>query len=89
MTKLCGIDEKGLIGMGVEQIVHPRSLECVISGAKKKALGDPGTPSEGSIYIKNNQLEQLKVKLSVFLLKEPRGVFLVFAEPESNGQTRI
>jgi excisionase family DNA binding protein len=83
MTRLCGIYKKGLIGMGVEQVVHPRSLECVISSARKKVLGDPGTPSEGDIYIKNNQLEQQKVKLSVFLLKEPRGAFLVFAEPES------
>ena len=89
MAKLCEIDEMGLVGMGIEQVVHPRSLECVISGAKKKALGDPGIPTEGVIYIKNSQLEQLKVKLSVFLLKEPRGSFLVLAQPESNGQPRI
>jgi hypothetical protein len=74
--------------MGVEQIVHPRSLECVISGAKKKALGDPDIPTEGIIYFKNNQLKQLKVKLSVYLLKEPKSSFLVLAEPESNGHTR-
>jgi len=83
MIRLCGIYKKGLVGMGVEQVVHPRSLECVISSARKRALGDPGTPSQGSIYIKNNQLKHRKVKLSVFLLKEPRGAFLVFAEPES------
>jgi excisionase family DNA binding protein len=76
-----------LVGMGVEQVVHPRSLECVISGAKKKALGDPDIPTEGSVYIKNNQFEPLKVKLSVYLLNEPQGSFLVLAEPESNGHT--
>ena len=88
MAKLCEVDEMGLAGMGVEQVVHPRSLECVISGAKKKALGDPDIPTEGIIYFKNNQLEQLKVKLSVYLLKEPQGSFLVLAQPESNGHTR-
>ena len=88
MAKLCEVDEIGLIGMGVEQIVHPRSLECVISGAKKKALGDPDIPTEGVIYIKNRQFEQLKLKLSVYLLKEPQGSFLVLAEPESNGHIR-
>jgi hypothetical protein len=88
MAKLCEVDEIGLVGMGVEQIVHPRSLECVISGAKKKALGDPDIPTEGIIYFKNNQLKQLKVKLSVYLLKEPKSSFLVLAEPESNGHTR-
>ncbi len=44
--------------MGVEQVVHPSSLECVISSARKKAMRDPGTPREGSIYIKNNQLQK-------------------------------
>ena len=88
MNRLCGINKNGLVGMGVEQVVHARSLECVISSARIKALGDPGTPGEGSIYMKNNQLEQRKVKLSVFLLKEPRGAFLVFAEPKSNNRIR-
>lgn len=86
MSNLCGVDKKGLVGMGIEQVVHSRSLECVISGARKKVLGDPGTPSEGSIYIKSNRLEGRKVKLSVFLLKEPQGAFLVFAEPEPNSR---
>ena len=89
MIRLCEVDEMGLVGMGIEQIVHSSSLECVISGAKKKALGDPDIPTEGMIYIKNNQFEQLKVKLSVYLLKEPRGAFLVLAVPESNGHTQI
>ena len=88
MTGLCGINKTGLVGMGVEQVVHPRSLECVISSARKKAFKDPGTPSEGSIYIKNNQLERQRVKLSVFLLKEPQGAFLVFAEPDPNSRSR-
>jgi excisionase family DNA binding protein len=86
MARLCEVDEIGLVGMGVEQIVHPRSLECVISGAKKKALGDPDIPTESIIYIKNNQLDHIKVKLSILLLKEPQGSFLVLAQPESNGQ---
>jgi len=87
MAQLCEVDALGLVGMGVEQVVHPRSLECVISGAKKKALGDPDIPTEGIVFIKNNQFEPLKVKLSVYLLKEPQGSFLVLAEPESNGHT--
>ena len=88
MNRLCNITKNGLVGVGIEQVVHPRSLECIISNARKKALGDPGTPGEGSIYIKNHQPEPLKVKLSVFLLKEPQGAFLVFAEPESNSRIR-
>ena len=88
MNRLCKINKNGLVGVGVEQVVHPRSLECVISNARKKALGDPSTPGEGSIYLKNHQREPQKVKLSVFLLKEPQDAFLVFAEPESNSRIR-
>jgi len=56
----------------------------VISGAKRKALGDPGAPSECSIYIKNRQLDKIKARLSVFLLKEPLGAFLILAQRELN-----
>lgn len=86
MVRLCQVDEIGLVGLGVEQVVHPRSLECVISGVKKKALGDPDIPTTCTIYIKNRQFEQLKLKLSIYLLKEPQGSFLVLADPESNGR---
>jgi excisionase family DNA binding protein len=86
MAALCEVEEKDLVGIGVEQIVHPRSLEQVIAGAKKKALGAPGTQTNCRIYIKNSQVEKLAVKLSVFLLKEPQNAFLILAEPEPNSQ---
>jgi excisionase family DNA binding protein len=85
MAKLCEVKEKELIGMGVEQIVHPSSLEQVICGSKKRALGEPGSQTDCMIYIKNNRSDKIKVRLSVFLLKEPKGAFLVMAERETNG----
>jgi excisionase family DNA binding protein len=80
MADLCEIEEKDLVGMGVEKIVHPDSLEQVISGAKRKALGDPGAQSDCCIYIKSRQLDKIKARLSVFLLKEPPGAFLILAQ---------
>jgi excisionase family DNA binding protein len=88
MANLCEVAEKDLVGMGVEKIIHPDSLEHVISGAKRRALGDPGAPTECSIYIKNRELQKIKAKLSVFLLKEPSGAFLILAQRELNNDAR-
>jgi excisionase family DNA binding protein len=84
MANLCEVEEKDLVGMGIEKIVHPNSLELVISGAKRKALGDPGEQTECSIYVKNRRLDKIKTRLSVFLLKEPPGAFLILAKRELN-----
>ena len=84
MANLCEVEEKDLIGMGIEKIVHPTSLEQVISGAKRKALGDPGEQTECSIYVKNRGIDKVKTRLSVFLLKEPPGAFLILAQRELN-----
>jgi excisionase family DNA binding protein len=84
MANLCEVEEKDLVGMGVEKIIHPNSLEQVISGAKRKALGDPGAQTECSIYVKSRQLDKIKAKVSVFLLKEPLGAFLILAQREMN-----
>jgi excisionase family DNA binding protein len=88
MANLCEVEEKDLVGMGVEKIVHPNSLEQVISGAKRKALGDPGAQTHCGIYIKSSRLDKIKTRLSVFLLKEPPGAFLILAEREMNNAVR-
>ncbi|MGD8304861.1 MAG: helix-turn-helix domain-containing protein [Desulfobacterales bacterium] len=82
MADLCQVGQKHLVGMGIEKIIHPRSLEQVISCAKRKALGDAGTQSECRIYIKNHQADGLKIKCSVFVLKQPPGAFLITAAPD-------
>ena len=87
MAELCEVHQKQLVGMGIEKIIHPRSLEQVISCVKRKALGDPGTQSECRIYIKNHRADGLKIKCSVFVLKQPPGAFLITAVPDLNDQS--
>lgn len=86
MANLCNVHEKKLVGMGIEKIIHPRSLEQVISCIKRKALGDPGTQSECRIYIKNHHADGMKINCSVFLLKEPKAAFLITAVPDLNDE---
>ncbi len=82
MASLCEVEEKDLVGMGVEKIIHPDSLEQVIAGAKRKALGDPGVQTECIVYLKNQRLDKIKTRLSAFLLKEPPGAFLILTQRE-------
>ena len=62
------------------KIVHPESMETVISFAKRRAAGDPEVPRNYRLYIRNNQQEKKKIFMSVQPLKDPAGTFLVLAE---------
>ena len=84
MAGLCEVGQEELVGMGIEKIIHPRSLEQVISCVKRRALGDPEVQSECRIYIKNHQAGGLKIRCSVFVLKQPPGALLIMATPELN-----
>ncbi|MBW2631892.1 MAG: hypothetical protein JRC90_09055 [Deltaproteobacteria bacterium] len=68
--------------MGIESVVHPDSLETVISAAKKRTLGDPEVLRTYIIFLKNNQNGNLRVCVSLYPLGKPSGTFLVLAEPE-------
>ncbi|MGD8468157.1 MAG: excisionase family DNA-binding protein [Desulfobacterales bacterium] len=84
MAELCDLRTKQLVGMGLEKIIHPRSLEQVISCLKRKSLGNPRTPFECRITIKNHDAEGMRISCCVLLLKEPQGAFLITAVPERN-----
>jgi excisionase family DNA binding protein len=76
-ARLCGVPESDLVGMGVEQIIHPDSLEKVISTAKRWALNDSSLPGEFSLFFKKGKSGKREVFLSVYPLNEPAGTFLL------------
>ena len=77
---LCQVEMEGLIGMGIEKIVHPRSLALVIETTRKKALGDLSIPYYGTISINRDGEREQPVCVSIHPLREPEGAFLVLAE---------
>ncbi|MBN1842641.1 MAG: helix-turn-helix domain-containing protein [Deltaproteobacteria bacterium] len=81
-SQLCGIQRKHVPGMGVERIVHPDSLEEVISNIKMRALKDPSLSMGYSIFLKDNKHGKLKVRIGVYPLDEPPGTHLVVGEPQ-------
>lgn len=82
-SRLVEVEEKDLIGMDIEALVHPDSLPTVISNIKKRALGDPQAPRRYNIFF-NNDHKKLSVEITVCPLAEPAGTHLVIAEQLRN-----
>jgi excisionase family DNA binding protein len=81
---LCEVQEKDLVGMGIEKVIHPDSLETVISNNKKRAFGDPSVPRTSYIFLKNSKRGKLEVQMAVYPLTEPSGTWLLLAESLKN-----
>ncbi len=79
-TELFEVQEKDLIGMGIERVVHPESIETMMNNAKKRAMGDPEVPRVYSIFVKNRQSGKIKIRFGVCPLNEPSGASFIFAE---------
>jgi excisionase family DNA binding protein len=83
-AELCGVQEKDLVGMGIERIVHPDSMEDVIGYAKRRAFGDPKTPKVYSVFLKSRQNDGLEVHVGVCPLCEPSGSYLVIGQAKTD-----
>ena len=67
--------------MGIEKIVHADSLPKVIESIRKLALGEPEIKEDCIISIKNDRESPRKIRISVYLLREPANAFLVLGFP--------
>ena len=81
-AELCGVGEKDLPGMGIEQVFHPDSLEMIITGIKKKILGYPSFTESYETFFKNNEKDKIAVHISIHGLDDPPEALLILAEPK-------
>jgi len=81
-AELCGVDERDLPGMGIEQIFLPDSLPMIIAGIKKRSLGDPSVPKSYRASFKNDEKDKIAVQISLYGLDDPSEGLLILAEPE-------
>lgn len=79
-AQLCEVQKKDLIGLGIEEIVHPSSLETMISRAKRRSLGDFEIPEKFALNLKNRHSGKIAVLVGIYPLTEPEGAFLVLVE---------
>jgi excisionase family DNA binding protein len=79
-TEICGVAKKDLVGLGIEKIVHPSSLEKVISYAKEHRLGNIAFPTKCALNLKNSQSSKIAINTGIYPLTEPEKAFLVLVE---------
>ncbi|MDY6792840.1 MAG: helix-turn-helix domain-containing protein [Thermodesulfobacteriota bacterium] len=80
-SKICQMPLKHFPGTGIERIIDQDSLEAVISLIKKLRVEEHVQPIN-RVYFKKGIKDKLEVILSFFPLNEPRGTFLMLAEPQ-------
>lgn len=87
---ICSVQQKDLIGMGIEKIVHADSLPKAIESIRKLALGEPEIKEDCSIFIKNDRESPREIRVSVYPLHEPSMAFLVLGVPlNRRGELKI
>lgn len=80
-AEICSVQQNELVGMGIERIVHADSLPKVIEAIRKLALGAPQVKEDCIIWIKNDRESPKKIRVSVYLLREPANALLVLGVP--------
>ena len=79
-AQVMGQAEKGLIGLGIENVFHPDSLGGVMASFKKRALGDPAVPRTDDVFVMNSRREKVALLISVYPLVEPAGAWLLLGD---------
>jgi len=78
-AELCGVSERDLPGMGIEQVFHADSLEVVIAGIKKSIFGDPSATKSHRVFFKNDEKGKIPAQISVYGLDDPPEGLLILA----------
>ena len=82
-AEMSGYASVELPGMDMERLIHPDSLETVISNIKRRALGSPRVPSRYQVFVRKWDGVKVCKEICVQPLKVPSGTFLIlFRDPE-------
>ncbi|HSO20489.1 MAG TPA: helix-turn-helix domain-containing protein [Desulfosarcina sp.] len=79
-AELCGQPPERVVGMGVEQVVHPDSLAVIISAFKRISLAEKAEAVDGRIFINAGRQGRRAVTVWIFPLRDPEGTFLLLAK---------
>ena len=77
---LCGVDIDDLIGMGIEEIIHPESIKIIINFNKKIQHGDNAGFLKSDVFFENQNGEKIKVNLAMASLKQPDGAYFAIVD---------
>ena len=77
---LCGIEDKDLIGSGIEKFIHSDSLTLIIGWSKRLSQGDKAVPFGFRAFFNAKSGVRIETFLSISPLKRPSGTVLAMAE---------
>ena len=80
-AEICNVQQKDLIGMGLDKIVHVASLPKVIETVRKLALGESDMRENCIIAVKYKHGQRKKIYITVYPLQEPAMSYLVLGTP--------
>jgi excisionase family DNA binding protein len=80
-AELCAIAPERVVGLGVEQVVHPDSLAAIVAAFKRIGLADEMAAVHGTIFINAGHQGKSAVAIWIFPLRDPEGTFLMLAGP--------
>ena len=78
-AELCGLEDREILGKGVEELVHRDSLEFLLSEFRMQDLKDPEFSGTFPIFFKNKNQRRIKVEASFCPLYDPERTWLVLA----------
>jgi PAS domain S-box-containing protein len=79
-AELCGIAIDKLIGMGIEELIHPESIKVIINFSKKLKSGETKGFLKSEVCLENRNGKKITVNLSMASLKEPKGAYFAIAD---------
>ena len=79
-AQLCGLEVEQLIGVGIEEFVHPESLKTFISYSKGRVQGDPAVPERYRGIFRSGNGGKIRVYMTITPLVKPAGACLAIAE---------
>ena len=85
-AEICNVQQRDLIGMGLDKIVHADSLPKVIETVRKLALGESEVRENCIIAVNCKRKQQKKVCIAVYPLHEPAKSYLVLGVPFSSNR---
>ncbi len=79
-SELCGIDMERLIGIGIEEIVHPESIKTIINFNKKIKQEENREFFKSRIFFEGSNGKKVEVVLGMACLNQPRGAYFAVSE---------
>jgi excisionase family DNA binding protein len=76
-AELCRTSMTDLVGMGIEKVFHPDSLEALIANCKRKDFGDRSGAAMHDVCLKNSRKDKVRVRIGDYRLNEPPGASLM------------